>query len=176
MARDQDRSGERLLADYAGPLKTVPTGDGLSIRPVSPNPYRFRTGHWVIVVESVVLMLLGAGGLVANLRVPGSNPAGAPLWVLHVTELHAVVLLATGLLGLACAWRRRTALVFVGGQAIGYTLLFVIGVTAAARHVPTAMGFDYPSAVLHGALAVLGLALGMWLAGQALEGRWWVRR
>jgi hypothetical protein len=28
-------------------------------------------------------------------------------------------------------------------------------------NVPTAMGFDYPGAVLHGALAVLGLAVGM---------------
>lgn len=162
MARSEDRSEEQVVPGGAGPVKGMPANGADGVRPVDPNPYRFRTGRWALVAESGVLALLGAAGLATGF--------------LHLTWLHAMVLLVTGLLGLASSWRRRTAVVFAGVQAVGYLMLFVFGVTLAARGVPTAMGFDLAGAVLDGIVAVAGLALGMWLAGRALEGRWWIRR
>lgn len=176
MARLENRSSEQVIRDGAGPVKSMPADGDDGVRPVDPDPYRFRTGRWALVAESGVLALIGAAGLAVNLSGQASGPDGAAVAFLHLTWLHALVLLVTGLLGLASALRRRLAMIFAGVQAVSYLLLFAIGVTLAARGVPTAMGFDYADAVLHGAVAVAGLALSMWLAGRALEGWWWVRR
>ncbi len=160
----------------SSPVQGPPPGGNASIKPVSPNPYRLRTGRIVLIGEGVLLVVLGVWGLLANLSDPGPDPTGAPVAVLHLTMLHAVVLLATGVGALACAWRRRAALAFIVVQGVGYLLLFTIGLGAAGREKPTALGFDYADAVLHGALMIIALGLGMWLAGQTLEGRWWVPR
>ncbi len=150
-------------------------GDG-SIRPVSPNGYRFATGRIVLLVEGVVLIVLGVAQLLTGAAGPAGLPLGAPTWLPQLTATHSIVLLLTGVAALGCAWRRRAALVLSGVQAVAYLLVFAVGVTLAARHVPTSMGFDDADAVLDGAIAVLGLAVFMWIAGEALEGRWWVRR
>jgi hypothetical protein len=149
--------------------------DGPDIVAVSPNPYRFRTGRVVIVLEGLLLLGLGIWGLAAASGGP-APPAGAPVGLLQLTPAHAGLLLGTGVLALVCCARRRSALAFVTVQSVGYLALFLIGLVDAARPIPTALGFDYTDAILHGALMVVGLGLGMWMAGEGLEGRWWVRR
>lgn len=95
--------------------------------------------------------------------------------VFHFTTLHSWVLLGTGLLAVISAGRRRTALIFTGLQFTAYMLLFAVGSVASARSAQTPLGFDAGDSVLHLILAVLGATLFMWLAGQDMEGRWWVR-
>jgi hypothetical protein len=70
----------RRCCARALPGRVVGRDDGSPLDPAGQSeslPLAER--HWVIVVESVVLTLLGAAGPVANVTVPGSNPAGAPL-------------------------------------------------------------------------------------------------
>jgi hypothetical protein len=148
---------------------------GPDIVAVSPNPYRFRTGRVVLVLEGLLLLGLGTWGLAAASHA-GVPPAGAPLGPLQLTAAHAGLLLGTGVLALLCSVRRRSALAFLTVQSVGYLVLFLIGLVDAARPIPTAFGFDYTDAILHGALMVIGLGLGMWIAGEGLEGQWWMRR
>lgn len=155
--------------------RSTPAADGPDIVAVSPNPYRFRTGRVVLVLEGLLLLGLGISGLAAasHAAVP---PAGAGVGPLHLTAAHAGLLLGTGVLALGCSVRRRSALALLTVQSVGYLVLFLIGLVDAARPLPTALGFDYSDAILHGALMVIGLGLGMWIAGEGLEGRWWIRR
>jgi hypothetical protein len=62
-----------------------------------------------------------------------------------------------------------------GAQAVNYLLLFAFGAVADARGKPGWWGFDVADTMLDGALMAIELALTMWLARRALEGRWWVR-
>jgi hypothetical protein len=149
--------------------------DGSDIVAVSPNPYRFRTGRVVLVLEGLLLLGLGIWGLAAASG-GDAPPAGAPVGPLQLTAAHAGLLLGTGVLAAVCSARRRFALAFLTVQSVGYLALFLIGLVYAARPIPTALGFDYTDAILHGALMVIGLGLGMWMAGEGLEGRWWIRR
>jgi peptidoglycan/LPS O-acetylase OafA/YrhL len=148
---------------------------GPDIVPVSPNPYRFRTGRVVLVLEGVLLLVLGAWGLAAAGE-GTAPPAGATVGPLQLTTAHAALLLGTGVLAVGCSVRRRPALAVVTAQAVGYAVLFLVGLVGAAHEVPTVLGFDYGDAVLHGGLMVIGLGLGMWMAGEGLEGLWWERR
>ena len=155
--------------------QATPAADGPGIVAISPNPYRFRTGRMVLVLEGLVLLGLGTWGLAAASH--GDVPsAGAPVGPLQLTAAHAGLLLGTGVLALGCSARRRPALAFLTVQSVGYLALFLIGLVDAARPIPTALGFDYTDAILHGGLMVIGLGLGMWMAGEGLEGRWWMRR
>jgi hypothetical protein len=155
--------------------RSTHAADGPDIVAVSPNTYRFRTGRVVLVLEGLLLLGLGSCGLAPATH--GDVPAaGAPVGPLQLTAAHAGLLLGTGVLALGCSVRRRPALAFVTVQSVGYLVLFLIGLVDAARPLPTALGFDYTDAILHGALMVIGLGLGMWMAGEGLEGRWWVRR
>jgi hypothetical protein len=153
----------------------MPAAGGPDMVAVSPNPYRFRTGRVVLVLEGLALLGLGTWGMAAASH--GDVPAaGAPVGPLQLTTAHAGLLLGTGVLALACSARRRPALAFLTVQSVGYLALFLIGLVDAARPIPSALGFDYTDAILHGALMVIGLGLGMWIAGEGLEGRWWIRR
>ena len=149
--------------------------DGPDIVDVSPNPYRFRTGRVVLVLEGLLLLGLGIWGLAAARGGP-APPTGASVGPLQLTAAHAALLLGTGVFAIGCSARRRSTLVFVTVQSVGYVVLFLVGLVYAGRNVPTVLGFDYTDAVLYGALMVIGLGLGMWMAGEGLEGRWWVRR
>jgi hypothetical protein len=128
-----------------------------------------------LVIEGVLLVTFGGWGLVVNATYPVTGRAGAPVLVFHFTTLHSWVLVATGLLAVISAQRRRTALIFTGLEFLVYMLLFMVGSAAFARHVRTPLGFDAGDSVLHLILAVLGAALFMWLAGRDLEGPWWIR-
>ena len=153
----------------------TPEGQDLQVRPINVNPYLFRTGRVPLLIEGALLIALGVWGLVANSTYPGSGPAGAPALVFHFTVLHSWLLLVTGLLSVTSAHRRRTALIFTGFQFLAYVLLFAAGSVAYARSAQTPLGFDARDSVLHLIVAVAGAAVYLWLAGQILEGRWWVR-
>ncbi|HEX5348888.1 MAG TPA: DUF4383 domain-containing protein [Pseudonocardiaceae bacterium] len=153
--------------------KTAPPDS--HVRPINHNPYLFRTGRVPLVIEGVLLIALGVWGLVATATYPVTGAAGAPVLVFHFTTLHSWVLLGTGLLAVISAGSRRTALIFTGLQFSAYMLLFAVGSVALARSAQTPLGFDAGDSVLHLILAVLGATLFMWLAGQDMEGRWWVR-
>jgi hypothetical protein len=155
--------------------KNAPGGRGSPVRPVDVNPYLLRTGRVPLVIEGVLLVALGMWGLATNSTYPVVGPAGAPVLVFHFTVLHSWVLLVTGVLAVISARRRRTALIFTGFQFMGYMLLFAVGSVAYARAARTPMGFDPGDSFLHLVIAVTGAALFMWLAGQIMEGQWWVR-
>lgn len=155
--------------------KNAPGGWDSPVRPVDANPYLFRTGRVPLVIEGVLLIALGVWGLAANSTYPVIGPAGAPVLVFHFTVLHSWVLLATGVLAVISARRRHTALIFTGFQFMGYMLLFAVGSVAFARSARTPMGFDALDSVLHLIVAVVGAAVFLWLAGQIMEGPWWVR-
>jgi hypothetical protein len=145
------------------------------VRPVDANPYLFRTGRVPLAIEGVLLIALGVWGLAANSTYPVIGPAGAPVLVFHFTVLHSWVLLTTGVLAVISARRRRIALIFTGFQFMGYMLLFAIGSVAFARSARTPMSFDALDSVLHLIVAAVGAAVFLWLAGQIMEGPWWVR-
>jgi hypothetical protein len=149
-------------------------GEDSSVRPISPDPYRFRTGRWVLITEAVLLIALGAGGLLANATNTTPPPQGAPVLVFHFTTLHSAILLATGLLASLSAARRTTALISTCAQFFGYLLMFTAGSVGYARAVPTPLGLDPGDAMLHLALTALAAGLFMWLAGHGIEGRWWI--
>lgn len=155
--------------------KNAPGGRDWPVRRVDANPYLFRTGRVPLVIEGVLLVALGVCGLAADSTYPVNGPAGAPVLVFHFTVLHSWVLLATGVLAVISARRRRIALIFTGFQFMGYMLLFAVGSVAYARAARTLMGFDPSDSFLHLVIAVVGAALFLWMAGQIMEGPWWVR-
>jgi hypothetical protein len=155
--------------------RSTPAGQDSHVRPIKNNPYLFRTGRVPLVVQGVLLVALGGWGLIVNATNPATERAGAPVLMFHITTLHGWVLLATGLLAVISAQRRRIALIFTGLEFLVYTLLFMVGSVDSARHMQTPLGFDAGDSILHLIVAVLGAALFMWLAGQGLEGRWWIR-
>lgn len=157
--------------------RSIPSG-GSGVSPVDPDPYRFRTGRVVLIVEGVALAVLGGWGLLANATTAttaGPGPAGAPVLLLHLTVADSALLLATGLLALLAARRRSTALILTGAQFVGYLLLFTAGSVAYARAVSTPLGLDVADLAGYLVLTALGAALFMWFSGQGLEGRWWAR-
>lgn len=155
--------------------KNAPGSRDWPVRPVDANPYLFRTGRVPLVIEGVLLVALGVWGLAADSTYPVIGPAGAPVLVFHFTVLHSWVLLATGVLAVISACRRRIALIFTGFQFLAYMLLFAVGSVAYARAARTPMGFDPSDSFLHLVIAVVGAALFLWMAGQIMEGQWWVR-
>ncbi len=154
-------------------MKSGPPEPDPNLVPADQDPYRFRTGRIALVVECALLIAIGGWGLAANAAT--SPPTGGPLSWLHVTVLHAVVLLGTGVLGMASSAGRRWTLTFTIAQSVAYLALFVAGLISQATGATTAFGFDTAGNVLHGAVWIFGMSLAMWLAATTLEGRWWVR-
>ncbi len=149
---------------------------GSTLRPVSRSRSQFRTGRVVLLIEGAVMAALGVWGLIAAEVHPGAGPAGAPVLVLALTPAHSGVLLGFGVLAVLSAWRRRSALIVTGVEAVAFLLLFAIGTVASARSAPGPLGFDPADSVLHIIFMALNLALLMWLAAETLEGPRWVRR
>jgi hypothetical protein len=144
---------------------------------VDPNPYSFRTGRPVLLIEGVVLAVLGVWALAAAWWAGAPPGATTVAGVFSLTVPHAGLLLVTGLLAAFSArWRPTLARVVAGGQAVVYLLLFGIGAVAVARGKPGWWGFQLPGVVLDGVLMAIGLALTMWLGARALEGYIWVKR
>jgi hypothetical protein len=78
--------------------------------------------------------------------------------------VHALVILATGVLALVSMTNRRVGLAFAGLQTVGYLFVFII----SAGNVNSFS--DAADSILHGVLCALGLVLVMWIAARALNG------
>jgi hypothetical protein len=156
--------------------KSAFEGADSPLRPVSLDPSHFRSGRWFLLAEGVVLVAVGAGGLIAAARHPGAGRAGAPLLGLALTPTHSAVLLGFGVIAVCATIRRRPTVIVTGVGVVAFLLLFTIGTVAAVRSAPGPLGFDLRDSVLHAVLLVFNLALLMWLVVNALEGPAWVRR
>jgi hypothetical protein len=137
---------------------------------IDPSPQHFHTVRIVLVVEGIVLAVLGIWGLIAAWHYHGADSTGATVLAFRLTVPHAGVLLGTGVLAFVATIRRRLGMVFAIVQTVAYLLMFIV---SAGQHNSYSNAGD---AVLHGALAAIGLALVMWTAGRALDGWHWVRR
>jgi hypothetical protein len=137
---------------------------------VNPDPARFRQVRKALLAQGLLLIALGAWGVIAAVGYRGAAVTGAPVLVFRFTVVHALVLLGTGVLSAASAARRRWGLWFSIAQAVGYFLVFII---SGGHH----NSFSDPvDAALHGTLATLGLVLVMWTAARALDGSRWVHK
>ncbi|HEX3783818.1 MAG TPA: hypothetical protein VHX38_29490 [Pseudonocardiaceae bacterium] len=149
------------------PAKSELPGEDL-VR-IDPTPEHFHTVRIALVVEGIVLAVLGVWGLIAALGYHGLDPTGAAVLVFRFTVPHAAVLLGTGVLAFAATSHRSFGMVFSLVQTVAYGLMFI---TSAGQHNSFSNAGD---AVLHGAVAAVGLALMMWTAGRALDGWLWAR-
>jgi hypothetical protein len=157
------------------PTTKTPRRDSPPLRPVSNDPGNFQVGRWWLLAEGLVVVLLGASGLLAAADQPGAGRAGADVLWLRLTTLHASVLLAFGVLCLLATPRRRAAALLTGAT-VGFLLLFTIGTVAAVRTASGPWGFDLRDSGLHVLLLVFNLALFRWLFPDGLEGPRWIRR
>jgi hypothetical protein len=71
----------------------------------------------VLITEGVLLIAMGAGGLLGNATTTPPPPQGASVPLFHLTTLHSTILLVTGLLASLSAARRTTALIRSTDQA-----------------------------------------------------------
>lgn len=114
------------------------------------GPLGWRLVH---AVEGVLLMVLGAAGLIA-LTVP---PEDQPLVVFELNPAHAVLLLVTGVLAVVSTWSLRTIRWFAAAELVVFLVLFLYGTAqSTANESSTIFALDPPENFLHAALALLG--------------------
>jgi hypothetical protein len=152
------------LTDTTNP---VPTAHAV---PVDPTPQHLRTARVALVVEGVVLIGWGVWGLIAAMTQPRAGASGPEVLWIHLTWPHATLLVLTGVLAIVVAPSYRWALRFSVAQAVGYGLLFIVG---AGHHNWFA---DPADDFLHAALALVGLAMLLWIAVRGVAGVRWVPR
>lgn len=155
-----------------GPVPGFTSG----LRRVSVDPAHFRRGRWFLLAEGVLLSAFGVVGLVSAALYPHAGPTGVPVLGLASTSAHSGMLLAFGVVAIAAVGNRRAALIVTALSAVAYVVLLFFGSVAAAHKLPTPMGFHDADIVLYGVLAVINLALLMWLIPDQLEGPAWVPR
>lgn len=146
------------------------------LRRVRWDPGRFRSGRWFLLAEGVLVAAFGAAGLVSAALHPHAGPTGTPVLGLTSTPTHSAILLVLGLLAVAAVLHRRAAVTVTALSAVAYTMLLFVGSVATARTKPTPLGFHAADIVLHGVLAVVNLALLMWLIPDELGDEAWVPR
>jgi hypothetical protein len=155
-----------------GPVPGVTSG----LRRVSVDPGHFRNGRWFLLAEGVLVSAFGIAGLVSATLHPHAGRTGAPVVGLASTPAHSGILLAFGVAAIAAVGNRRAAVIVTALSAVAYMVLLFFSSVAAARTMPTPLGFHAADIVLHGVLAVINLALLMWLIPDELEGPAWVPR
>jgi hypothetical protein len=155
-----------------GPVPGATSG----LRRVSADPGNFRNGRWFLLAEGVLVSAFGTAGLVSAFLHPHAGPTGAPVLGLDSTPAHSAVLLALGAVAIAAVANRRAAVTVTALSAVAYLMLLFFSSVAAAFTKPTPMGFHAADVVLHGVLAVVNLALLMWLIPDELGQPVWVRR
>jgi len=133
------------------------------LRVVRMDPGRFHGGRWFLLAEGLLVSAFGIAGLVSAALHPHAGPTGAPVFGLAATPLYSGMLLAFGVAAMACAQNRRAAITVTALSAVAYTILLFISSVATARDKPTPLGFHAAEVLLHGVLAVVNLALLMWL-------------
>jgi uncharacterized membrane protein (UPF0136 family) len=124
---------------------------------------RRRIVRVVLEIEGVVLMALGAGGLVAA-ALEGFAQANVHVLAFHLNAVHSSLLLATGLAAVVVAALNRYLAAFSLVQAIGYFLLFVFGTSyrsVESGGEVTSLGLNVADHVLHATLSILGLILAL---------------
>lgn len=147
-----------------------------NLRRVPTDPGRFRSGRWFLLAEGALVSAFGIAGLVLAALNPQAGPTGNPVLGLDLTGAHSVVLLVFGVAAVAAVSKRRAAITVTALSAVGYTMLLFFSAVATARTKPTPMGFHAADILLHGVLAVVNLALLMWLIPDELGDETWVRR
>lgn len=146
------------------------------LRRVPMDPGRFHSGRWFVLVEGALVSAFGIAGLVSAALHPHAGPTGAPVLGLTATPWYSGMLLAFGVAAMACSWNRRAAITVTALSALAYTLLLFISSVATARDKPTPLGFHAAEVLLHGVLAVVNLALLMWLIPDELGDEVWAPR
>ncbi len=156
----------------AGHVPGVTSG----LRRVPMDPGRFHSGRWFLLVEGALVSVFGVAGLVSAALHPHAGPTGAPVLGLTATAWYSGMLLAFGVAAMACSWNRRAAITVTALSAAAYTILLFISSVATARDKPTPLGFHAAEVLLHGVLAVVNLALLMWLIPDELGDEVWAPR
>jgi Domain of unknown function (DUF4383) len=146
------------------------------LRRIRTDPDRFRSGRWLLLAEGALVSAFGIAGLVSAALHPHAGPTGAPVLGLALTPAHSAVLLVFGVVAIAAVRSRRAAVTVTALSAVAYLMLLFIGSVATARTKPTPLGFHAADIVLHGVLAVVNLALLMWLIPDELGDEAWVPR
>ncbi len=156
----------------AGPVPGLTSG----LRRVPIDPGRFHSGRWFLLAEGVLVSAFGIAGLVSAALHPHAGPTGVPVLGLASTPSHSGMLLAFGVVAIAAVGSRRAAVTVTALSAVAYTMLLFVSSVATARRMPTPLGFHAADIVLHGVLAVVNLALLMWLIPDELGDPIWVPR
>lgn len=156
----------------AGPVPGVTSG----LRMVNMDPKRFRSGRWFLLAEGLLVSVFGIAGLVSATLHPHAGPTGARVLGLASTPVHSALLLAFWVVAVAALGNRRAAVTVTALSAVAYTMLLFFSSVATARTTPTLLGFHAADIVLHGVLAVVNLALLMWLIPDELGDPAWVPR
>jgi hypothetical protein len=146
------------------------------LRRVSVDAGHFRSGRWYLLAEGVLVSAFGIAGLISAALNPHAGPAGPPLLGLASAPAHSATLLALGLLAVAAVANRRAAITVTALSAVAYMALLFVSSVAATRTVPAPLGGQPAHVLLHGVLAVVNLALLMWLIPDELGDEAWVRR
>lgn len=156
----------------AGPVPGSTSG----LHRVPMDPGRFRSGRWLVLVEGLLVCAFGIAGLVSARLHPHAGTTGAPVLGLSSTPAHSAILLALGVVAIVAAGVRRAAITVTALSAVAYLLLVFVTSVATARSKPTLLGFHAADIVLHGVLAVVNLALLMWLIPDELGDEAWAPR
>ena len=146
------------------------------LRRIRTDPERFRSGRWFLLAEGALVSAFGIAGLVSAALHPHAGPTGAPVLGLASTPAHSALLLAFGLVAIAAVGNRRAAVTVTALSAVAYLMLLFFSSVATARTKPTPLGFHAADIVLHGVLAVVNLALLMWLIPDELGDEAWAPR
>lgn len=145
-------------------------------RRVPMDPGRFHSGRWFVFTEGAPVSAFGIAGLASAALHPHAGPTGAPVLGLTSTAAHSGLLPAFGVVAIAAVGNRRAAVAVTALSAVGYTMLLFFSSVATARRVPTPMGFHAADILRHGVLAVVNLALLMWLIPDELGDEAWAPR
>jgi Domain of unknown function (DUF4383) len=146
------------------------------LRRVPMDPRRFRSGRWLLLIEGVLVSAFAVAGLVSAALHPYADPTGTPVLGLATTPAHSAVLLGLGVVAVASVGKRRAAVAVTALSAVVYTMLLFFSSVATARGMPTPLGLHAADILLHGVLAVVNLALLMWLIPDELGDEPWLRR
>lgn len=146
------------------------------LRRVRTDPGRFHSGRWLLLAEGALVAAFGIAGLISSALHPHAGPTGAPVLGLASTPAHSAMLLGFGVVAIAAVASRRAAVTVTALSAVAYIMLLFFSSVATARTTPTALGFHAADIVLHGGLAVVNLALLMWLIPDELGDEAWIPR
>ncbi len=160
------------MPETAGHVPGLTSG----LRRVPMDPGRYHSGRWFLLAEGALVSVFGIAGLISAALHPHAGPTGAPVLGLTATPWYSGMLLVFGVAAMACSPNRRAAVTVTGLSAAAYTILLFVSSVATARDKPTPLGFHAAEVLLHGVLAVVNLALLMWLIPDELGDEVWAPR